>query len=258
MAGIINSAMDAIISVSAEQKIVLFNPAAEKIFGYKASDVLGQPLDMLIPKQFRQAHREHLQRFGGTGVTQRSMASPAQLAGLRANGAEFPIEATISQVQVAGEKIFTVILRDVSERKKAEEETRRQQQLIQELSIPVLRLREGLLLVPLVGDIDDERIDQLNHQLLGRIHTERARAVVVDITGVPSVNTYVANLLIKTAKAARLLGAELILTGISQQITYTLVRLGISWGDVLTEGDLQRGIETATGLLQTRARERAA
>ncbi len=251
-AGIINSAMDAIISIDQEQKITLFNPAAERIFGYKAADVLGKPVDILIPPQYREGHRRDVERFGETGVTSRSMTSPGQLTGLRSDGETFPIEATISQLEEGGERIFTVILRDTSERVKAHRETVRHLKLIAELSTPVLPVRPGLLVVPLIGAIDDERIDQLNRQLLGRIRQDRARAVVIDITGVATVDTYVANRLIRTARAARLLGAEPILTGISRQITSTLVKLGLSWGDIATEADLETGIDRALTVLQSR------
>ncbi len=253
LAGIISSAMDAIISVNEEQNITLFNPAAERIFGYKAAEVLGKPLDLLIPTQHREKHRRDVQRFGETGVTSRSMTSPGRLTGLRSNGAVFPIEATISQLVEGGERIFTVILRDTSERLGAQEEARRQHNRIAELSTPVLPVTRGLLVVPLIGAIDDERIEQLNIQLLNRIRQDRTKAVVIDITGVATVDTYVANRLIRTAKAAHLLGAEPIFTGISRQITHTLVKLGVSWGDIVTEADLQRGIEHALELLKRKA-----
>jgi PAS domain S-box-containing protein len=118
--GIIFSAMDAIISIDAEQRIVLFNPAAERMFGISGQDVLGQSIERLIPHRFRAAHTHHIENFGKSGVSLRRMGALGTISGLRANGEEFPIEASISQVDVAGEKLFTVILRDVSERHRAE------------------------------------------------------------------------------------------------------------------------------------------
>jgi PAS domain S-box-containing protein len=122
LAGILGSAMDAIISVDEAQRIVLFNRAAERMLGWRAPEVLGQPLERLLPARFRQVHATHIARFGQTGVTTRSVQSPGDLVALRADGQEIPIEATISQVEVDGHKIYTVILRDISERKKAEVE----------------------------------------------------------------------------------------------------------------------------------------
>ena len=120
-ASVIDSAMDAIISVDGRMRIVLFNAAAERIFGYRVSEVLGQPLDRFIPPQLRDQHRRHIEEFARAGVPGRPMTERGQLSGVRADGEVFPIEASISQVSSGGEKLFTVILRDVSERRRAEE-----------------------------------------------------------------------------------------------------------------------------------------
>ena len=119
--GIIGSAMDAVISVDEQQRIVVFNRAAEIVFQCAASEAIGSALDRFIPKRLREAHHEHIRRFGSAGVTARSMNSPGILTAVRGNGEEFPIEATISQVQADGEHIFTVILRDITARKQADE-----------------------------------------------------------------------------------------------------------------------------------------
>ena len=120
-AGIVSSAMDAIISVDEKQEIVLFNTAAEEMFGVSAEDMLGQPLAALMPERHREAHRHHVDHFGRTGLTNRSMGTLGLVNGRRANGEEFPIEASISQIEASGQKLFTVILRDVTERRQAEQ-----------------------------------------------------------------------------------------------------------------------------------------
>lgn len=120
LSGVIESAMDAIIMVDQNQNILLFNRAAEKIFGCDAREALGHSLDRFVPARYRSAHVEHVRRFGDTGITARSMGSMGQLWALRADGTEFPIEASISQTEAAGKKLFTVILRDVSERQRTE------------------------------------------------------------------------------------------------------------------------------------------
>ncbi|MCL4301117.1 MAG: PAS domain S-box protein [Anaerolineae bacterium] len=124
LAGIIASAMDAIISLDEEQRIVLFNAAAEKIFGYAASEMLGQPLDRLMPERFHEVHREQIHDFGQSGTGTRAMGRSRDIIGRRANGEEFPLEASISQIEVAGAKLYTVIHRDITQRKRAEEELR--------------------------------------------------------------------------------------------------------------------------------------
>ena len=129
LAGIVNSAMDAIISVDSEQKIVLFNAAAERILGCPATEAIGQSIDRFIPQPFREQHKKHIRNFGETGVTLRSMHSFAELTALRADSEQFPIEASISQIEVAGKKLFTVILRDITERKQLEEQFRQSQKM---------------------------------------------------------------------------------------------------------------------------------
>jgi PAS domain S-box-containing protein len=129
MAGIINSAMDAIISVDKQHRIVLFNHAAEKMFGYQSQEMIGQPLSRLIPESFCAAHEEHIRRFGETGVTTRTMGALGTVSGLRRDGEEFPIEASISQIVAGEEKLFTVILRDITEKKKLEAQFLRAQRM---------------------------------------------------------------------------------------------------------------------------------
>ena len=122
LAGIIDSAMDAIITVNTQQQVVLFNPAAEAIFRLSQAEALGQPLDRFIPARFRSGHRQHLENFSADGTTSRAMGRLSTVRGLRADGEEFAVEASISQVKVGGETLFTVILRDVSARERIEQE----------------------------------------------------------------------------------------------------------------------------------------
>jgi PAS domain S-box-containing protein len=123
--GIVESAMDPIITIDEQQRVVLFNAAAEKAFRWPRTAVIGQGLDMLLPERFRAAHGAHVRRFGQTGVTSRRMGEQMVLWGLRADGEEFPIEASISQHEENGRRLFTVILRDVSARQRSEDELAR-------------------------------------------------------------------------------------------------------------------------------------
>jgi PAS domain S-box-containing protein len=122
LAGLLDTAMDAIIVVDEAQHIVLYNRAAERIFGWPAVQVMGRSLDLLIPKRWRGAHGRHVATFGATGTTSRRMGDRAVLMGLRASGDEFPIDASISQLDTPEGKLYTVILRDVTERVRAREE----------------------------------------------------------------------------------------------------------------------------------------
>ncbi len=122
---------------------------------------------------------------------------------------------------------------------------RDQQDALLELSTPVLQVRERLLILPIIGVLDAARAQQLTEQLLRGIRTHRARVVVIDITGAPAVDAAVANHLVRTVDASRLMGASVIITGLSPEIAQTLVTIGVDLSKMNTIGDLQGGIEEA-------------
>ena len=140
----------------------------------------------------------------------------------------------------------TVAVSFVEERERI---IRQQQDSIRELSTPVLPVRERLLILPIIGVLDRERARQLTVQLLSGIRTHRAKVVVVDITGVPDVDESVANHLVQTVDASRLMGASVIITGLSPEIAQTLVTIGVDLSKMNTVGDLQGGLEEAERLL---------
>jgi len=142
LAGIIRSSMEAIITVDAGQHVVLFNPMAERLFGWTAEEAIGRPLSDFIPARFRSAHEAHVRRFGVTGVSERQMGQQRTLHALRRDGSEFPIEASISQTVDHEGKLFTVMLRDTTERVRAEEALRRSREELQQLSDSILAARE--------------------------------------------------------------------------------------------------------------------
>jgi PAS domain S-box-containing protein len=140
---IVSSAMDAIVTVDSSQHVVLFNAAAERMFGCAAAQALGAPLEKFIPQRYRAAHHVHVERFGRTGETARRMGRRQALWGLRADGSEFPIEASISHSTAGGEHLFTVILRDISARLRAEEEIRHSHEQLRTLSAEMSEVREA-------------------------------------------------------------------------------------------------------------------
>jgi PAS domain S-box-containing protein len=127
-AGIVNSAMDAIIVIDDQQRIIVFNAAAEKMFGCPAQDAIGNSIERFIPQRFRAEHKDHVRRFGETGATRRVMGTLPTLSALRATGEQFPIEASISKLESSGRKWFTVIIRDVTERRQVQEALRESEQ----------------------------------------------------------------------------------------------------------------------------------
>ncbi len=139
---ILDSAADAIITADEEQRIVMFNPAAERLFQLTRQQAIGQPLDMLLPERFRVMHRQHVDEFGSTGITARRMGDQTTLTGLRADGREFPIEASISHALLGGRKLYTVILRDVTERVHARRALEQSREGLRELALALQTARE--------------------------------------------------------------------------------------------------------------------
>jgi len=119
-AGIIAIASDAIISIDETFVITMFNQGAEQIFGYRADDVVGRPLDVLLPERFRGGHDRHIRNFAASPAIARRMGERQEIMGRRADGSEFPAEASISKLELSGSMVFTVVLRDITERKRAE------------------------------------------------------------------------------------------------------------------------------------------
>ena len=143
MAAIVSSAMDAIISIDLHQRIVLVNDAAERMFGIRAAETLGRDINCLIPQRFQTAHRAHVENFAKTGVTARRMGGNLEaLVGLRSNGEEFPVEASISKAAVSGSQLFTVVLRDISGRKRREEELGVAQDRLTHMGLSLIHISE--------------------------------------------------------------------------------------------------------------------
>jgi PAS domain S-box-containing protein len=153
---IIEISADAVISIDDQQRIIRFNRGAEEIFGYSRSEMLGRPLELLLPERFRAAHGGHIARFGSADIAARRMGERRPISGLRANGEEFPAEASISKVDVAGQRIYTVVLRDISDRQRAERASRLLAQagdlLVSSLEPNRTLEQVAQLALPLLGD----------------------------------------------------------------------------------------------------------
>ena len=159
--GILDSAMDAIVTIDESQHVVLFNAAAEAMFGCPQAEAIGAPIDRFIPERFRAMHAQRVREFGDRASAARRMGGSRIINGLRRNGREFPLEASISQATDGGRRIYTVILRDISERVQAHEALRRSQEELQELSATAHVAREQ----------DKARIARELHDELGQALT---------------------------------------------------------------------------------------
>ncbi|WP_232243572.1 PAS domain S-box protein [Paraburkholderia sp. SOS3] len=142
MMNVVQASSDAIITIDDTQRIVIFNPMAERVFGVSAMEAIGTTLDRFIPARYRAAHAGHVEQFGVTGVSTRQMGRQRVLSGIRANGEEFPLEASISQVRDRMGKLYTVVLRDVTERVYAENALKQSREELRDLSANLQQVRE--------------------------------------------------------------------------------------------------------------------
>jgi PAS domain S-box-containing protein len=154
----VESVMDAIVAIDAQQNIVIFNRAAEHMFGMPAAEALGRPLAKLLPLRFRDMHVQHLQRFMSSQVRSRTMTEGIDIIGLRCDGTEFPIESTLAQTVIGGHPQLTAVLRDVTERRRAEHRLHELNQQLRQLSASLLDVRE----------LERRRISRELHDELGQ------------------------------------------------------------------------------------------
>ncbi len=264
-----------IILLDPEGLVCTWNKAAELIKGYRAEEVIGKHFSIFYPKEDVEAGKPASEiavateqgRFEDEGWR------------VRKDGSRFWANVILTTLRDQDGQLrgFGKITRDLTERRKLDDEVRRirdeleqrvkertselaklneslkseltgrkhAEEAIRALSTPVLPIRDRLLILPLIGIIDSVRAMQLTEQLLSSIRKHRAKAVVMDITGVGVVDSKVANHLLQTVEAARLMGARVIVSGISSEIAQTLVRIGVDLSGLKTTADLRGGLEEA-------------
>jgi PAS domain S-box-containing protein len=180
-AGIMKISADAVISTNESQRITLFNQGAEKVFGYSPNEVLGQPLDILIPERLREAHRRHAAAFLQSDQQTLRMSLRNYLLGLRKDGSEFRMESTVSKLEIGGETIFTVILRDMTDWVRAAEELRsardEMEARVRERTAELEQANQALLAEIAERRLAEESLRELSGQLLRLQDEERRRLV---------------------------------------------------------------------------------
>jgi two-component system, cell cycle sensor histidine kinase and response regulator CckA len=176
LAGVVSSAMDAIITVNQQQHIVQFNSAAEKVFGCSADDAIGNHIDRFIPERYRTAHTLHIRDFGRTQETRRRAGALGRLTAIRSDGEEFPIEASISQTVVSGQPHFTVILRDITEQKRAEDARQRSEA---DFRILFEQAADGIFIADAQGHYLDVNLS--GARMLGYSHDEICHLTIADV-----------------------------------------------------------------------------
>jgi PAS domain S-box-containing protein len=237
-------------------EVVEWNPAAERIFGYRKSEALGRhAAGLIVPAEIRpivdEVWNKLLQQQGGTRSTNDNMTSDGRT--IRCEWYHTPL------VDYNGRVIGVAsLVKDITERRQAEEERLRlqdeiirvQQAALAELSTPVIPISDDIIVMPLIGALDSQRAQAVLEALLQGVATSRARVAILDITGVPVVDTQVANALLHAGHAVQLLGAQVLLTGIRPEVAQTLVGLGMDMRGVITRSTLQSGITYALSTRQ--------
>lgn len=247
---LLNAQLDlAIFFLSPTGFIESWNRAVEKLVGYSANDVIGKHLSLfytpedrdskLVDRELEQAARTG--RYEGCGWR------------VRKDGSRFWADIIITAMRDEQGKIngFLKILRDGSERKKTEDMLERQRQDLIELSTPVMQLWEGILVLPLIGTVDSQRSQIVMEKLLSAIMQSGSAIAILDISGVSTVDTMVAQHLMKTMEAAKLMGAECIISGIRPEIAQTMVHLGVDLTTVRTKSNMSRALKEAIAMMES-------
>ncbi len=151
--GILQTASDAIIAIDESQRVILFNRQAEALFGYQASEIIGKPLDQLLPSRFRAAHHGHVERLAAVPVVRRSMSERSELSGLRKNGEEFAIEVTIAKLDMGTKRLLTAVVRDVTERKQMEGRAKQEKDALAQMNRNMMGREERVL--ELKGEVNE-------------------------------------------------------------------------------------------------------
>jgi len=234
----------AITLLDVNGNVTTWTPAGERLKGYKASEIVGKHFSTFYTKEDI-----------ASGKTVRELEEATKYGKyeeegwrVRKDGSKFWANVIITALKDQKGKLlgFGKVTRDLTERKAAEERIRQQSREILEMAtVPVVQVWEGVLLVPLIGVLDSERSQQLMERLLDRITATASPVALLDITGVPAIDTKTAQHLVETIKAVRFVGADVVLTGVRPAIAQTLVHLGIDLANVTTRSSLAAGLRVA-------------
>jgi PAS domain S-box-containing protein len=237
----------AIVMLDPKGRVVSWNSGAERIKGYTPEEIIGKDFTCFYPP-------EAIQR----GLPQQELETAAKEGRfedegwrVRKDGSQFWANAIITALRDPAGALrgYAKVTRDLTERKQAEERIQQQSKEILDLSTPVMQVWRGIVTAPLIGSLDSQRTQQFMERLLNAIVETNSPVALVDIMGVPTIDTQTAQHLIETISAVRLLGAQVILTGVRPVIAQTLVHLGIDLSDIITRSSLAAGLQVALDML---------
>jgi PAS domain S-box-containing protein len=244
----------AIVMIDPDGRVASWNKGAERIKGYTRNEIVGKDFSCFYPPEAIQKGLPRLE----LEVAAREGRFEDDGWRVRKDGSQFWANVVISAVRDEKGSLrgYAKITRDLTERKEAEERIQQQSKEIMELSTPVMQVWKGVVAAPLIGSLDSQRTQQFMERLLNRIVETNSPVALVDIMGVPTIDTQTAQHLIETISAVRLLGAQVVLTGVRPVIAQTLVHLGIDLSDIITRSSLAAGIQVALDILNLQVVEK--
>jgi PAS domain S-box-containing protein len=238
----------AIIFLDPKGSVLTWNDAAQRLKGWTADEIIGQHFSRFYPPEDVARGKTEMELT----VATREGRFEDEGWRVRKDGTRFWANVIITALRDKNGNLrgFGKVTRDLSERRLAEEKIKKQAHEIFEMAVvPVVQIWEGVLLVPLIGTLDSQRTQQLMERLLQRVAEAGSSVALLDITGVPTVDTQTAQHLIETISAVRLMGAEVVLTGVRPSIAQALVHLGIDLSSVTTRSSLASGLRMALDML---------
>jgi PAS domain S-box-containing protein len=237
----------AIIILDTDGRVSSWNPGSETILGYRSSEIIGQHFSRFFPSEEVQRGKPEMELKVAT-VEGRSEDEGWRI---KKDGARFWSNEVITALRDQGGALcgFGKVMRDLTERKRAEERATLQAREILEISTPVIQIWDGVLMAPLIGTLDSGRTQKLMEGLLERIVQTNSAVALLDVTGVPTIDTRTAQHLAEMTTAVRLLGAQAVLTGVRPAIAQTLAHLGVDLGEITTRSTLAAGFRVALKLL---------
>ncbi|HCU96179.1 MAG TPA: PAS domain S-box protein [Actinobacteria bacterium] len=250
--GLLESAPEAMLLVGPDGRIVLANRQAEHLFGFGRDELTATEVERLMPARFRERHPGHRAGFFAAAEP-RPMGMGLELSGQRRDGSEFPVEISLSPVQTDRGALVAAAIRDVTERRATELRLERQRDEILELSTPVIRVWDKVLALPIIGTLDSGRAARLTEGLLEKIAETQAEVIILELSGVPTIDTQVAQHLLKTVQAAALMGAVSIMSGMRPEIAQAMVHLGIDMGQIRSRSTLRDALQLAMQTVRGRA-----
>ena len=237
----------AICMLDPEGRIVTWTEGAQRLNGYTGEEIIGKRTDVFYSKE-DVAEGKPRQKLEVAAKTGRFEEEDWRY---RKDGSRFWANVGVNPIRNKDGVLigFVQVTRDVTERRRHEEALARQAREIMEISTPVVQVWDGVLLVPLIGTLDSQRTQQVMEKLLTSIAETNSPVALIDITGVPTIDTQTARHLVETVTAVRLLGSEVLLTGVRPAIAQTLVHLGIELSGIITRSSLASGLKQALDLL---------